>query len=102
MCKIVCSEKSKSEAVLIPSPVSGDSLRLEDEIGPWALDIYEWLGLVALQSPRILKADDVDPYLSRYQVSQDQTNTDATNLIMLSWRAFIPSVWVRSLLTIVR
>lgn len=100
--KIVGPEIRKSEAVLIPSRLSIESLKLEDDIGSCAVDIYEWLGLVALQSPRIYQKDSVDPYLSRYCITQDRTNAEATQLITISWKAFVPSVWVRALLQTTR
>ena len=62
----------------------------------WAHDIHEWLGLVALQSPRIRADDAIDSYLSRYSVPESGS-TVASDLIVLGWSGFIPAVWVRGL-----
>ena len=64
----------------------------------WALDIYEWLGLVALQSPRVQASDNIDPYLSRYHIpAADNEFPKPCNLVTLSWKALLPASWVRDL-----
>lgn len=66
----------------------------------WATDFYEWLGLVSLESPRVLQADSIDPFLSRYRVpqAQEQDENRVTNMISLTWRGLIPRAWIRELL----
>ena len=63
----------------------------------WALDMHEWLDLVALQSPRIRADDEIDSYLSRYSVPE-RNSAVASDLIVLVWSGFIPALWIRGLL----
>lgn len=60
-------------------------------------EIYEWLSLIRLQSPRIDPSDDIDPYLSRYQLPQSRDG-NPTNLCKVSWQGFFSSRWVRQIL----
>ena len=62
----------------------------------WALETHEWLGMVALQSPRVQASDSIDPYLCRYSVP-DAENAETYNLVRVSWKGFIPSEWIRDL-----
>lgn len=63
----------------------------------WALERHEWLGLVALQSPRLRVDDEIDPYLSRYSVP-DRDSAVVSNAVVLQWSGFIPALWVKGLL----
>ncbi len=60
------------------------------------LEIVEWLGLVALDSPRIGSGDTIDSYLSRYEVPQLE-QASVTQLVKLTWHGFISPEWVRNL-----
>ena len=60
------------------------------------MEIYEWLSLVGLQSPRVVLGDAIDPYLSRYQVPNDNSE-NTMNLVTLTWTGFLPAQWVRGL-----
>ena len=74
-----------------------------DESDTWgndkdfAADLHEWMSLVALGSPRVLLADAIDTYLSRYRVPdparspQDQSQSIASNLVCLRYHGFLPS-----------
>lgn len=73
---------------------SGD----KDEYEEFATNIYEWLSLVRLESPRILSSDDIDPYLSRYRVPGDSQDQQAVSLCKISWRGFLSSAWARKTL----
>ena len=69
----------------------------EHELRDSCTDIQEWLGLVAIDSPRIRADDRIDPYLSRYQVpNRDECKT--SNLVKVSWRGLIPPDWVMKML----
>lgn len=71
---------------------------VEDGYFPdWALERHEWLGLVALQSPRLRVDDEIDPYLSRYSVP-DRDSAVVSNVVVLQWSGFIPALWVKGLL----
>ena len=66
----------------------------------WSIDIHEWLGMVSLQSPRVTRGHDVDPFISRYRVpiDNDGTTTPAIAINIITWRGLIPSSWVQILL----
>ncbi|KAF2842366.1 hypothetical protein M501DRAFT_1013712 [Patellaria atrata CBS 101060] len=76
----------------------------EDEV--YVEQLYEWLGLVSLDSPRICINDGIDPYLSRYQVPDFQddhevdgrTNLMSKDLVRLRWHGLIPTDFILSLL----
>ncbi|KAK4103471.1 hypothetical protein N658DRAFT_514325 [Parathielavia hyrcaniae] len=61
----------------------------------FATGLYEWLSLVRLQSPRIQVGDKIDPYLSRYQVPDAQTES---KVCKISWQGFFASSWSRQTL----
>ena len=80
----------------VPSSIlsNGDRPALEET----ATELYEWLSLIRLQSPRIAASDTIDPYLSRYTAP----STDAgghTQVCMLSWQGCIAASWLRDLVT---
>lgn len=58
-------------------------------------DIQEWLALVLLESPRIRADDSIDPYLSRYEVPD--RDCASQNLVRLTWKGLIPSLWIAQL-----
>lgn len=65
----------------------------------YASDIYEWLSLVRLESPRILASDEIDPYLSRYHVpGNDDEQLHPTKICKISWEGFFGSDWARQTL----
>ncbi|KAI5462921.1 ribonuclease P 40kDa subunit [Mariannaea sp. PMI_226] len=61
-----------------------------------ATECYEWLSLIRLGSPRIESRDNVDPYLSRYQVPGEAEREIV--LCKMSWQGFISSSWLHQLL----
>jgi len=60
----------------------------------FAVDIYEWLSLIAIESPRVNDDDQIDRFLSRY-APPDPATTDAetTELIKITWRGFLSASW---------
>ena len=92
-----CMKSQKTtDAVLVPDLSRNQSKGTNEKFEEWALDIYEWLSLVAIGSPRVLADDSVEPYLSRYQVpGADPEN--AFEMVALMWRGVIPCKWIRSL-----
>lgn len=62
----------------------------------FAADIYEWLSLVMLNSPRIDPNDKIDPVLSRYSVPGDLVI--GGKLVKITWRGFISPAWTHSML----
>lgn len=61
-----------------------------------ATDLYEWLSLVRLASPRVEAADEIDSYLSGYRVPGDAPGDCGVRRV--SWRGFMPGAWVRDVL----
>lgn len=60
-------------------------------------DFLEWLGLLVAESPRLGPNDSIDPFLSRYCIPGLESAT-CEELVVVSWRGFIPSDWLRDLL----
>lgn len=69
-----------------------------DEYEEFATDIYEWLSLLRLESPRILSSDNIDPYLSRYRVPGGSEARQPDSVCMISWQGFLSSAWARKTL----
>ena len=92
-----CAHQMKTtERVSAPNlnpPHSSDS---DEHFEDWALETSEWLSLVALESPRILSEDPIDPFLSRYQVPHNDSGK-VFNMVTLTWTGFIPASWMRCL-----
>ncbi|KAJ5217319.1 hypothetical protein N7468_010327 [Penicillium chermesinum] len=77
------------EQILVPA-LSGlvsenaSELELQESCG----ELSEWIGMVQIGSPRVSANDDIDPYLSRYQVPNID-HSKATDLISLKWRGLL-------------
>lgn len=73
----------------------------DDEFQDWALETYEWFGLVGIESPRILAGDSVDPFLCRYQLPYPQgdlrENLNSLNMVSVLWTGLLPAQWIRNL-----
>ncbi|KAJ4385422.1 hypothetical protein N0V93_009850 [Gnomoniopsis smithogilvyi] len=67
---------------------------LSDEVS----EIYEWLSLVRLQSPRVLSTDNIDPYLSRYTAPGEPEEQSSARLCTITWEGFLPPKYARQLL----
>lgn len=67
--------------------------RLEQEEA--ATELYEWLSLVRLGSPRVEAGDSIDPYLSRYTVPESKSaGLVATgDVSVLRWTGFFSPTW---------
>lgn len=93
----ICSPRlATSPAVLVPNLTHSDRASSHDEFEQWSLETYEWLSLVAAGSPRVLRGDTVDPFLSRYQVP-DANEEKSLTLVTLTWVGLIPAGWIREL-----
>jgi ribonucleases P/MRP protein subunit RPP40 len=64
----------------------------------FAAEIYEWLSLVKLESPRVLVSGQVDSNVSRYHVPGAADQIRPSNIAKLSWQGFITSRWTQSIL----
>ena len=87
----------RTPAVLVPGLSTPPTHTVSSsDFEEWALEMHEWLGLVALQSPRVQANVSIDPYLCRYQVPNHE-DAIATDLVIMGWTGFLPAEWVRSL-----
>lgn len=68
------------------------------ELDEYATDVYEWLSLVRLRSPRITVGDTIDPYLSRYAVPGSPDDIQEGGVCKIRWEGFISPLWTRQLL----
>jgi len=69
--------------------------------------LFEWLGLVALNSPRISQSDTVDSYLCRYALpdafdAMEDSALNTQSIVHLRWHGFASSIFVRHLWIIMR
>ncbi|KAI0914973.1 ribonuclease P 40kDa subunit-domain-containing protein [Ustulina deusta] len=80
----------------ISSAVLADQSR--QELGEYATEVYEWLSLVRLESPRVKLRDNIDPYLSTYAVPGDPSESNEGQLCKISWRGFMPPGWAANTL----
>ncbi|KAI3331604.1 ribonuclease P 40kDa subunit [Xylariaceae sp. AK1471] len=80
----------------IPSAILAD--RNRQELDEYAMEVYEWLSLVRLESPRVKLGDSVDPYLSTYVVPGNASEIDKGRLCKISWQGFIPPSWAANAL----
>ena len=91
------------QSVLTPPLDIADASKTDADLEDWALDTYEWLGLVSIQSPRVQASDKIDSYLSRYQVpSGEDDSATQCNMIKMSWKGFIPISWIRDLFIVLK
>jgi len=84
------------ENVKVPSLMKGDDSTILKEEPPEAEQLFEWISLAMLNSPRIRIDDAIDPFLSRYTIPQSEAENEdmnsesaSTELVRLRWRAFI-------------
>ena len=61
------------------------------------MELLEWIGMLALRSPRIQPGSSVDPFLCRYVVP-GHDEASVRQLVCLKWRGFMPAEFVRNLL----
>jgi ribonucleases P/MRP protein subunit RPP40 len=85
--------------VVIPTlNPSAEDISSQSNFEDFASDIYEWISLVRLQSPRIEKGDDIDPYLSRYRVPSEAEYPLSSNLCMIRWQGFTSPAFAQQVL----
>ena len=84
----------KTAAIAVPSSILAEGNRTDLEIT--ASELHEWFSLVRLGSPRAKASDNIDPYLSRYQVPGEAPGQ--CKVCKVSWQGFISTQWVRELL----
>lgn len=88
-----------TKAPLQPSINSAYAVDTPSVFEAWATELHEWISLLILGSPRILKNDTIDPFLCRYAVS-DNIQSDNSGIVSIQWSGFIPAHWIRSLFVV--
>lgn len=92
-----CPPQQKTmKRVRVPNLSPPRSSESDDGFEYWALETYEWLSLVATESPRVCSEDTIDPFLSRYQVPA-RDSEKISNMVTLRWTGLIPTCWVRQI-----
>ncbi|KAK1755894.1 ribonuclease P protein subunit p40 [Echria macrotheca] len=66
-----------------------------EDFESFATELYEWLSLIRLGSPRIHPNDNIDPFLSRYKVPSAEGQA---NVRKISWQGFLSPAWSRKTL----
>ena len=87
---------SEAVTVEIPQlqPPNEPKNKFEDNFGDFAVDVYEWLSLICLESPRIDINDEIDPFLSRYvSPKPDSISTETAELVKITWQGFMSPIW---------
>jgi ribonucleases P/MRP protein subunit RPP40 len=83
------------------TPVIEPAMELSDPYH--AEEVFEWLGLISLESPRVSVADSMDPFLSRYEVPSLATAEEidspirTTNLVKLEWKGLASADFITHL-----
>ncbi|KAK3725058.1 hypothetical protein LTR37_000568 [Vermiconidia calcicola] len=64
-----------------------------------ATELLEWLSLATSSSPRVQQDDEIDPYLSRYQLPKASATTDRNlqDLVRLRWHGFVTPRFIREI-----
>lgn len=75
-------------------PATGGNKDSDEDFREFAVDIYEWLSLISLESPRVNSGDNIDRFLSRYD--QPISSDTAGELVKVTWIGFIPPSWAHS------
>lgn len=65
-----------------------------DEFNDFSVDLYEWLSLISLESPRVNINDKIDPFLSRYSPPEpDPASPKTEELVKITWEGFLSPSW---------
>lgn len=64
-----------------------------DGFAEFTTDIYEWLSLIQLESPRVNANDRIDSFLSRYSTPEASADSIPEASIRLSWPGFLAPSW---------
>ncbi|PVI08445.1 hypothetical protein DM02DRAFT_548743 [Periconia macrospinosa] len=88
-------------STLVPSITVTDLPHLYDRED--TLDLYEYLQMLSLASPRVSAHDSVDPHLSRYEVPTLVSAKPRTrNMVRVRWQGLISPQFVREVFLMVR
>ena len=102
-------EVSKTDKVIIP-PLDGDEGDGYLHDADYEEQLLDWLGMVILNSPRILDYDEVDPYLSLWRPpnaadaskSSETKSVTTDTLVTMQWQGLASASFIRHLLLAIR
>ena len=92
-CEAEITTTSPIHVPLLRPPSADSFIEGVDDFGDFSTDIYEWLSLVQLESPRVNADDSIDPFLSRYTVPETPADSIAEPLVKISWHGFLSPAW---------
>ena len=70
----------------------------EDDFSDFSVEMYEWLSMISLGSPRVDLNDRIDPFLSRYAPpAAGEQDIGVTGLVKISWKGFASSSWAHKI-----
>ena len=69
-----------------------------DEFEEFAMDTYEWISMVRMQSPQLQVASNVDAYVSSYEVPCRDDAVETALACKVSWHGFLSPAWVHDTL----
>jgi ribonuclease P/MRP protein subunit RPP40 len=79
-------------------PPEGHRDMYEDDFSDFSVEIYEWLSVISLESPRVVPNDRIDPFLSRYSPPPAESpKPSVTELVKISWKGFTSSSWAHKI-----
>ncbi|KAI9735137.1 MAG: hypothetical protein M1834_001725 [Cirrosporium novae-zelandiae] len=81
-----------------PSLAFLDGPSRPNDLSEFYTEIAEWLALVSIESPRLHQGDNIDSYLCRYDVPGDVSKARIMDLVKVTWRGFLPSIFVMRVL----
>ncbi|KAI0126213.1 ribonuclease P 40kDa subunit [Xylariales sp. AK1849] len=88
-------EVTQAQAPILKPPETALATEGRMDLEEFATDVYEWISLLRLQSPRIDVGDKIDPYLSRYSVPGNPGESQEATLGKVSWQGFISPTWTQ-------
>ncbi|KAG9232067.1 ribonuclease P 40kDa subunit [Amylocarpus encephaloides] len=99
--KVVVPEVRKDLKVNLPSFKPPPKDAQESYTGgfeDYAVELHEWLSMLALKSPRVELGDQTktDSFLSRY-VPPDDLETNHKSLVHVKWEGFLSSLWAHKI-----
>ncbi|EXJ77447.1 hypothetical protein A1O3_09673 [Capronia epimyces CBS 606.96] len=88
-----------------PPPTATSSSVPPEELQETMLDLFEYVDMLSLASPRVQATDHVDPFISRYQVPDVSGRGYTSNetraqqpVTVMTWTGLISAQWVLDLL----
>ena len=99
---IVTPEEKAINAVVVPELDLTHSMASDEEFEEWSLEIYEWLSLVGIESPRVHLGDSIDPFLCRWRLPlrpscPEDSSLSHCDVKTLIWHGLLPAWWIRNL-----